>query len=258
MERKRRDYPWRRNHRRLLLIVFSFFGALALALAVLNWRGESVLQKQIAVIRAKGEPITPGDLEKRYPAPPREENAAESYGKAGETLKTAVSSDGYRNYLKRISDAPKQGRFAEEIHRWMEGYLADHTDALRILHEAAKKPAARYDLELGKGFNAPLPNLLQLRGSAQLLQLEAYVAAEDGNSARAAEAILAALAMDRTMRAAPILIMQMMRQALRSMACSTVRRVLPMTAFFRRTTGPTATRDGGDGRPGIIDKYLHR
>lgn len=231
MERKRRDYPWRRNHRRLLLIVFCFFGTVALALAMLNWRGESVLQKQIAAIRAKGEPITPDDLEKHHPAPPKEENAAETYGKAGESLKTVLSDQKYRAQLGKVSDTPPQTHFSEELHRWMEGYLADHADALRILHEAEKKPTARYDLELGKGFNAPLPNLLQLRGSAQLLQLEAYVAAEDGDGARATEAILAALAMDSPMRSAPILIMQMMRQALRSMACSTVRRVLPMTTF---------------------------
>ncbi len=230
-ERKRRDYPWRRNRRRLLLIVFCFFGVVALALTVLNWRGESALQKQIAAIRAKGEPITPDDLEKKYPAPPKEENAAETYGKAGESLKTVLSDQKYRAQMSKISDTPPRTHFAEELHQWMESHLADHAEALRMLHEAAKNPASRYNLELGKGFNAPIPNLLQLRGSAQLLQLEAYVAAEDGDSARAAEAILAALAMDRTMRAAPILIMQMMRQALRSMACSTVRRVLPMVAF---------------------------
>ncbi len=231
MERKRRDYPWRRNRRRLLLIVFAFFGTVALALAVVNWRGESSLEKQIAAIRAKGEPITPNELAQRFPAPPRENNAADTYGKAGEALKPALDDNHYRAKITKISEAQPQDRFAEELHKWMEGYLADHADALSILHEAARNPATRYDFDLGKGFEAPIPNLLQLRGSAQLLQMEAYVAAEDGDRARAADAVAAALAMDRPMREAPTLIMQMMRLALRSMACITLKRVLPMVAF---------------------------
>jgi hypothetical protein len=215
----------------LLLIVFGFFGTVVLALAVVNWRGESALEKQVAAIRAKGEPITPNELSQRFPAPPKENNAAETYVKAGGTLKEALGDRDYRARLTKISDAPTQERFAEELHQWMEGYLAEHADALGILHAAARNPAVRYDLQLGRGFDAPLPNLLQLRGSAQLLQWEAYVAAENGDSARAAEAVVAALAMDRPMRAAPILIMQMMRQALRAMACTTIKRVLATAAF---------------------------
>lgn len=230
-ERNRRDYPWRRNRRRLLLIVFGLFGVVAMALAAVSWRGESSLQKQIAAIRAKGEPITPNDLAQRHPAPAKADNAGESYGKAGETLKTALADNRYRAKITAINDAPPQERFAEELHQWMEGYLAEQADVLRVLHEAAKNPATRYDYDLGKGFAAPIPNLLELRGSAQLLQLEAYVAAEDGDSARAVEAIAAALAMDRPMREAPALIMQMMRQALRSMACTTIKRVLTTIAF---------------------------
>jgi len=217
--------------RRLLLIVSGFAGLAGFALVLLHWRGESAFQEQIAAVRAKGEPITPAELEQRYPAPPKKENAADTYGKAGEALKDTLSSEAYRAQFRKISEASKQGRFGEELHTWMEGYLADHADVLRILHEAANEPAIRYNLELGKGFNAPLPNLLQIRGSAQLLQLEAYAAAEDGDADRAADAVLAAVAMDRPMRAVPILIMQMIRLACRSMDCATIKRVLPMTAF---------------------------
>ena len=231
MESKRRDYPWRRSRRRLLLILFGFAGMVALALAALHWKGGTSLETQISAIRAKGEPVTPAELAQRFPAPSKENNAAETYVKAGEAMKTVLSDKGYRDQLGKVNRTPTQERFAAELHQWMEKHLEEYADALRILHEAAKNPATRYDFDLGRGFAAPIPNLLQLRGSAQLLQLEAYVAAEDGDSTRAVEAILAALAMDRPMRQAPILIMQMMRQALRGMACTTIKRVLPMAAF---------------------------
>jgi len=231
MNRKRRDYPWRRNHRRLFLVVFCFAAAVATAMAVLHWQGESSLQKQMAAIRAKGEPITANELAQRYPAPAKTDRAEEHYGKAGESLKAVLSANDYRGKITKINDAPPQERFSEELHQWMESYLAEHADALRMLHEASGNPAVRYDIDWSQGFSAPVPNLLQLRGSAQLLQLEAFSAAEDGDGARTAEAIVAALAMDRPMREAPILIMQMMRQALRGMACATIRRVLPMAAF---------------------------
>lgn len=228
MEAKRRDYPWRRSRRRLLLAVFGLAGAAALGLAALNWRGESSIREEVAGIRAKGEPVTPEEVADRFPAPAPAEDAALSYGRAGETLKAAVSDQAYRDRVQAVNEHPAGARFSGELHQWMEGYLAEHAEGLRLLHEAAKRPPVRFNLDLRRGFEAPLPNLLELRGSAQLLQLEAYVAAENGDGALAADAVLAALAMDAIMRDSPILIMQMIRLALRGMACETVRRILPM------------------------------
>ena len=228
---KGKEHPWRRKRRRLLLAMGVFFGVAVLGLAALGMLANWTLQREIDAIRAKGEPVTPGELSQRFPAPLQKDNAAETFGKAGDSLKAVLFDKEYRARQEQITMTAPQSRFAEELHAWMEDCLAEHAETLHVLREAAKNPDIRYDLDLYKGLSAPIPDFLQLADLARLLQLEAFVAAEDGDSGRATEAIVAALAMDRPMREAPILIMQRFRQTLRSMACATIRRVLTMAAF---------------------------
>ncbi len=228
---KRRDYPWRRWNRRLLLGVVCLAVLIGLAVAGVQWRADSSLQKRMEAIRAKGEPVTPEELAARHPAPPKAEDAGESYGKAGESLREDITAKEYQARMRSLYDTRLQNHIGEELLQWMEAYLAGHTDALNALLDAADRPPARFNLDLSRGFEAPLPNLLELRGSAQLLQLEAFVAAEKGESERAARAVRAILAMDHTMRDAPLTIMQMIRLALRSMACESIRRTLPLAGY---------------------------
>lgn len=228
---KRRDYPWRRWNRRLLLGFVLLTGLVALALAGVRWRADSSLQKRMEAIRAKGEPVTPAELAARHPAPPKGQDAGETYGKAGESLREDITAKDYQARMRSLYETRLQNSIGEELLQGMEAYLAGHAEALQVLLDAADRSPARFNLDLSKGFTAPIPNLLQLRGSAQLLQLEAFVAAEKGESERAARAVRAILAMDHTMRDAPVIIMQMIRLAMTSMACESIRRTLPLAGY---------------------------
>ena len=231
MDRKRRDYPWRRNRRRLLLIIFCVLGAVMLALAVVNWRGESTFQKQIAAIHAKGEPVTPQELQQRYPEPPKEQNAAETYTRSFAAAKESSTKQDFFRRSGKVYETPAKELFAEAFRKWMEESLADNAEALALLHEAARKPAAQYPMDINKGWEAAIPNLLKVRTSAVLLQLEAILAAQDGDTDRVVEAVLAGLAVGNAMRDGPCLIMQMIRIACYGITCTGIRHTLAIADF---------------------------
>ncbi|MBW7862864.1 MAG: PepSY domain-containing protein [Candidatus Hydrogenedens sp.] len=230
-KKQRRDYPWRRWTRRLLLGVVCLAVLVGLAVAGVQWRADALLQRQLAAIRAKGEPVTPEELAARHPAPPKEQDAAETYGRAGALLKEAQNDDEYLARLKSVDDTGVRSRFEEGLFLWMEAYLAEHADSLGILLDAANQPAVRYNWS--KSWDSPEsnPDLGEIHEAARLLRLEAFVAAEHGDAGRAMNAIVAALAMDRTLRDAPLTIMQMIRLALRSMTCQSIPRTLPLAGY---------------------------
>jgi hypothetical protein len=231
MERKRRDYPWRRNHRRLLLVVFCFFGTVALALAALDWRGESSLQTQVAAIRAKGEPVTPQEFRQQHPDPPLEKNAAETYVKSFNSAKDILTTDDFRKRAGSIGSADTKELLKEEFRQWAKGQLAANADALLLLHEAADKPSTQFSMDLEKGWQAEIPNLMKVRNSVTLLQLEALLAAQDGDTERAVEAFRAGLAVSNALRGGPCLILQMIRIACYGITCAGLRPMLEITRF---------------------------
>ena len=231
MDRKRRDYPWRRGHRRIVTALFCFCGVLALLAAMVHWLGASTLQQEIAAIHAKGEPVTPQELRQRYPEPPEDKNAAKTYEKSFSAAKESVATEDFRRRTGKVYNSPTKDLLAEDFHQWMKERLAENAEALALLHEAADKPAAQYPIDLGKGWDGAIPNLLKIRTSAVLLQLEALLAAEDGDTARPVEAVRAGLAVGNALSDAPLLIMQMIRFACYGITCSGLRRMLEVARF---------------------------
>ncbi len=227
----RRDYPWRRWTRRLLLGVLCLAVLIGLAVAGVQWRADALLQRQVAAIRAKGEPVTPEEVAARHPAPLKEQDAAETYGKVGALLKEGQNDNEYLARLKSVNDTGARSRFEEGLLLWMEAYLAEHADSLRILLDAANQPAARYNWSMYWESPESAPDLGEIHEAARLLRLEAFVAAEHGDAGRAVNAIVAALAMDRTLRDAPSIIMQVSRMSLRSMTCQSIPRTLPLAGY---------------------------
>ena len=231
MDGKRRDYPWRRGQRRIFMAVLCFLGALALLAGLVHWRGTSSVQRQIDAIRAKGEPATPKEFLAQHPAPPPERNAAETYIKAFDGAKEMLTTEDFRKRAGRISETETKELLTEEFRQSMAGQLAANADALRLLHEAADKPATQFTMDMERGWQAPLPNLLKLRNSVTLLQLEALLAAQDGDTERAVEAVRAGLAVSNALREGPCLILQMIRIACYGITCAGLRPMLEITQF---------------------------
>ncbi len=232
MENRPKTYPWRRRRRKLLLALSAVVILAVGGLSVLNWRNARRYEQQIAAIRASGFPASVKELEEWHPKPPPEENGAEVYQKAFEARKGAGGEESYKkNLSEKMREESKQSRFSEALHKLVEQHLSENAEVLRLLHEAAKRPATRFPVDLSKGLNMDLSHLSKLRDSVRLLQLEAFIAAEDGDANRAVEAILAALAVRDSVRFEPLVISQLVGFALDGIISATVSRALGMGAY---------------------------
>jgi hypothetical protein len=225
----RKDYPWRRNRRWLLWGTAVFFCAAVLGLAVIGWRGERALQRQIDVIRAKGEPVTPQELRRQSPEPPKEQNAADTYTKSFSTAK-GIGDEWERT--KQLREAPTKDLLAAEFRKWADERLAENAEALALLHEAAHKPVAQFPVTLDKGwFGIGIPDLDKIRDSATLLQLESMIAAQGGDADRALEAVLAGLALGNALSDNPLILLLDARFDCYKTTCEGIRRILSIADF---------------------------
>jgi hypothetical protein len=110
-------------------------------------------------------------------------------------------------------------------------FLRYHEETFRLLKEAAKSPACRYPVDLTEGPGMELPHLAPLRGLARLLALKTLWAAETGDQASAAAAIIDCLGLGASVRQEPILISQLVCWALLGIAIEALNDAQHRTVF---------------------------
>ncbi len=231
MQQKRRVYPWQRWRRRVIAGCLLCFVVLPLVFAAIAWRGQAALEKEVQAIRAKGFPASPADLDNSRPNPPKEQNAAETYQQSFAAQEKTAPRWQYDDLMRQVNDAPPRSPLAEALHRQMSEFLDANAEALRLLHEAVNRPASCYPLDFSKGVQMLLPHLAKLRQGVRLLQIEALVAVEDGDTRRALDAVAAAIAAGNSVRQEPILISQLVRVACHGVTLEAVSRMMSMAAL---------------------------
>ncbi len=253
---KKRVYPWQRWRRRFIVGSVAVFVVAPAVLGGIAWRSQAVLEQEMQAIRAKGFPASPADLEKSCPAPPKEKNAAETYQQSFQIQDKTTSRAQYDDMMRQYNDTPKRGPLAEALHQQMAAYLEANAEALRLLHDAAGRTESRYPLDFSKGFNMPLSHLGKLRQSARLLQIEAFVAAEDGDTRRALDAVTAALAVGNSIRQEPVLISQLVRIACHGITLDAVKRMVAVAAFSEEELAALAGALKAEEDPGALTRTL--
>ena len=231
MQHKRRIYPWQRWRRRVIIGCLLVFVLLPAVLGGITWHNEAVFEREIQAIRAKGFPATPADLEKSYPVPPKEQNAAETYQQSFQAQAKSTSKALYDDMIRQFNSAPKGGPMAAALHKMMSDYLEANAEALRLLHEVGGQATSHYPLDFSKGFGLSLPHLAKVRESVRLLQIEALVAAEDGDTNRALNAVAAALAVANSLRQEPVPISQLVRIACHGITLEAVKSMMGKISF---------------------------
>ena len=91
------------------------------------------------------------------------------------------------------------------------GFVRSNKDALQLFVQGATHEQSRYPLDLSLGIETPLPHLGKFRNANQLLQVSAIVHAEANEGLNAANDVLIALALTRSLETEPVLFSQMVR-----------------------------------------------
>ena len=176
----------------------------SVAVATLNRRARKSVKRELAIIRARGEPTT---IEELAPAPiPDEENAAIPLQKAFAALDAAAGEERERG-LRRWEDCLQEpfGPHREKV----VGALELYSDAMRLARAALTRPHCTFELEYEDGYSMEMPHLAKLRRLTRLFAAEALLHAEDGRAEEAAANLRNAFRLARTLECEPILISQL-------------------------------------------------
>jgi len=192
---------------------------------LLRWRLKSQLQRRMDAIRAAGYPVTCAELDKWYSIPNDVENAAQVILDA--TLHYAAPNK--PELMPVVGQAELPGRtepLSEETRQLIGQYLAQNKRALELLGQAASIEHSRYPIDLSAGFGVRMPYLLEIRGVARLLSLDAIWHAENNEGESAVEAVVSIFGVARTLDKEPLIISQLVRFACESIGVSAIERVV--------------------------------
>ncbi|MHC4085705.1 MAG: hypothetical protein ACYSWZ_11995 [Planctomycetota bacterium] len=211
----------------LLVIIIAGFVAFRLVLKL-------KLRARLDAVRADGYPATCAELDAWYTIPESAENAADTFIDSFSYYEK-WDDDEKRHLLPIVSEAQllplRTEPLAEESKALVTQYLADNQQALELLHKGAAIEHSRYPIDLGKGFEAHMPDLSDIRDGAKLLKLEAVVHAENGKPEQAVDSITSTFGLARSLSKEPVLVSQLVRIACQGLAVSTLEHTINRTEF---------------------------
>ena len=206
-------------------------GCVVLCSGITGWyvvsRGkhQARLNAVLERIRAAGDPLTGDELDAYYVVPADEVDLTAEYVAAVrmfENLKL-VGPAAALPIVGTGGEAPLPDQ-PWEARAEAEAYLQSvqpQLDALRML--AMKRGRVRYPVKLGDGIAALLPDAQRLREAARRLQLEYYARLHRGERGPALESLAGLVRLGETLRDEPIMISQLVRIAVFSMATNAAR-----------------------------------
>jgi hypothetical protein len=198
-------------------------------------KNQAEVDKRLALIRAKGEPVTGEDLAKRYPDPPPERDAARLLKP---TLDALQIPDSASNLPLFDTIWPKRGVVLDP------GMLAGIESLLRS-NAAALSAFPKSDLNearVGWGYPAGLTNntggflVSPLLNLGKVLCLQAVLEAESGHGSAPAQAVKRTLAVAHVMRGGTF-IHHLARRIMESQACRALEHVLNRMPLFEADLG---------------------
>lgn len=177
------------------------------------------ISRRIEEFRQAGYPTTIEELGRWIPEVPESENAAIKIGAAVQAIKAAP--DTLKKFPRRTERMPAASRNA------VSQFLADNQVARQQLHAAARLSRARYPVEW-KGWlmNIRFPQIEGLKNAAYVMQWEAIACLENGQTEKAAESIVVFIRLAQSLDEDPVIISQLVRNALAAIARRNIEWVL--------------------------------
>jgi hypothetical protein len=167
------------------------------------------VSNRVAAIVANGEPINPEELNRWYAEAPAGRNAAVFYGLAFDALTPTRDSNEAKT----------------------PAYLARNQKALQLLLQAAQYKDCRYPIDLSEGAATKLPHLSKAKLACFLLQSQAVSQAALGHTDTATQALLADLALARSLQNEPVAISWLVQCACWAITAQGMAEALTRRAF---------------------------
>ena len=208
----------------LITAVTAIAVILLTVIAVWVWISSARLQRQLAAVRAAGDPVSLADLAGK-PIPP-EENAATYLGQAWNDVNVACNelNDVFRSKTYRA------GRPTEAELEVIRSSLNSHPDIFPLLERAAAcrryVPLLDYRLTPPPFAEACLSRLKEVRGAVRLLQTRAILLSSDGKHDEALATCILMFRLCRRLDHHPLLTGYLVSLACHSVGIDTTNKVL--------------------------------
>jgi len=223
------ESPRERRRLRLWYILGGLLLLVVASLLLMRWHWRHEFLKGVEAIRAGGSPVTLDELDKWYAWPESGENAAAMVLSAVSCYVPLADKAAEERLLSLLRG--HEIRRADPLDKDSRAALTEHitanAQALAFLHDAVAIEGSRYPVDLKKGYAYSLSYLGEVMSKANVLPcLEAMLHAENGDSRRASEAVLASLAVTHSLAWEPMLICQTNRPTCQMLALLALQRIL--------------------------------
>jgi hypothetical protein len=227
--------PVQRRRRPLWLILGGLLFVIVAGLLLIRWHWRHEFQQRIEAIRAGGSPVTLEELDKWYAWPESGENAAAMVLSAASCYVPLADKTAEETLLSTLRGRGirRTDPLDEDLRAALMEHITANAQARGFLHDAAAIEGSRYPVDLKKGYAHSLLYLSEVMSKANVLPcLEALLHAETGDPRRASEAVMASLAVTRSLAQEPTLIWQINRLTCQREALVALQRILSRMEGF--------------------------
>lgn len=214
-------------------VLTAFVVVLVAVVLALRWHWLREYDQRVKTIAAAGYPVTPEELDAWYAWPDSGENAASWVIAAGDRLSRPPKGDYSRlRELARNPDAYSNRQpLPEDLRDLLIQHVEANSEALTLLHAAARIEESRYPIDLSDGCWTLMPYVSVYGELHSLLCLEALLCIERADGGGAVRAIEDALGIAHSLDAEPVILSQGVRLRAQFTALSALERLLSRQAL---------------------------
>lgn len=169
---------------------------------------QSAVERELARIRAAGEPTTYEELAASYRLPVTEVNSSAEWGAVVQFFSKKEFIDSSKemplfDFDKKIPPPSEEWPEQQAVKRFLES----QKEGKRLIKAAAEKNGSpRFPIKFEEGLNTPLPHPQFLRSAAKFIELQFHLAIREGNEAEVYLAISQGFAIARALENEPHMI----------------------------------------------------
>jgi hypothetical protein len=220
----KRSYPWQRRRRKAVVVVILFCGLVLTPWFVYRWTQANRLQQAVDAVHAVGLPASRQELENTQPPPAApdkalsgktapegtpqvaEETVASTFPELVPSTSGPLDRPTLKSALAEVQQTQEGSPLGKDVCDQLRARLSERAGELQALHAMARKAPGRFPvkyLPLSVSEQRDWEDFRRLATAIDILQAEIFLAAEEGDAAKASEAILAGMNITETVRNDP-------------------------------------------------------
>jgi RNA polymerase sigma factor (sigma-70 family) len=188
---------------------------------------KAVHSERVIHLPADALPQTLAELNAWYVEPPAGQNAA-TFNLQGIRARQISGADQNANLpiLGKLPTPSPGAPLPVPVKSALATFVQRNRAALQFFAQGAQYEQSRYPIDFNQGQKMQMPHLQKIKSGTQMTEMAAILDAEDKQGKQAADDVLLTLALARSLKAEPMLISQLVREASVAIATAALEQVI--------------------------------